>query len=271
MLHVYGIAPAVRLASAAHGACRRLPAGETVSEAVGLLHGCSTAASLMSCSGNRGARRGLLSNEYPRYVPEASMTLSPLALIVAGAVEIVVILGGWILGLRIGHWLGPIGQDEGLALIRSGRRQGRVCIAAALISYYVPALTFILVHYGWTSVEPYLRAHLFDGFGCAALYALVFRHFRDLSPVTTTDGGTIRLRARARLIFASTIIAVASVYVAGAGLTVAIIYGLVAGMVLLSFWCQVVSAKVEPPDNAPGRPPEHAALQADRIPSLEQS
>jgi hypothetical protein len=169
------------------------------------------------------------------------MTLSPLALIVAG---IVVIPGGWILGLCIGHWLGPIGQDEGLALIRSGQRQGRVCITAALTSYYVPALTFILVHYGWASVEPYLRAHLLDGFGCAALYALVFRHFRDLSPVTIIDTWAKRLQATARLIFASTAIAVASVYVAGAGVTVAIIYGLLAGVVLLSFWYGVVSVKV---------------------------
>jgi hypothetical protein len=170
--------------------------------------------------------------------------------IIVVAAESLIVDGGRVLGRSVGRWIG----DPGRELIIAERRQGRVCVTAALISYYVPALIFVVLHTQlitgkpylvwhaqWAAVEPYLRAHLFDGFGCAALYALIFRHFRQVHPVTGNDTRGARLRAASQLIFASTAIAASSVYIAGAGIIIATFAGLLAGFALLSFWYGVVS------------------------------
>jgi hypothetical protein len=175
-------------------------------------------------------------------------------IVLGAAAELFIFSGGRVLGRSVGKWIGPPRQDPGRELIIAERRQGRVCLAAALISYYVPALIFVVWHAQlvvvkpylvwhaqWNAVEPYLRAHLFDGFGCAALYALVFRHFRQVHPVTGNDTRGARLRAASRLVLASTAIAAASVYVAGASIIIAVFCGLLAGLVLLNFWYGVVS------------------------------
>ena len=159
--------------------------------------------------------------------------------------ETIIVNGGKYLGRSIGKWIGPPSWDPGREFITAERRQGCVCVAAALTSYYVRAFIFVIWHDAGLGAEPYLRAHLFDGFGCAALYTLVFRHFRKFHPVTGGDRRIDRLRAASQLALASTAIAAASVYVAGADVTVAIIYGLLVGLVLLSFWYGVVSGTPE--------------------------
>lgn len=132
------------------------------------------------------------------------------------------------------------------------RREGRLCISAALVIYYGAGLFFELrYHSGWMNVETYMRNHLFDGFGCAALFALIFRQIKHDDPVPN-EGNLVRrwvmrlwnrrvLRASAGLTLASATIAAAAYFAAGADWLHVMYAGLAAIVISLSFWTGVVT------------------------------
>jgi hypothetical protein len=97
-------------------------------------------------------------------------------------------------------------------------------------------------------VEPYLRAHLFDGFGCAALFALVFRHINQVPEGPQGSWLDRFLKslsdkrywwAASGLTAASVVIAAASVFVAGGGIWDVLWAGLLSGVILAGFWSGV--------------------------------
>lgn len=160
--------------------------------------------------------------------------------------------GGRIAGHRSGHWLSPRDAEHpGGRLPPIERRQGRLCVAAALVSYYGAAVTFVAVHDGWSQIESHLRDHLLDAFGCAALYALVFRQFRKpKSRVQPTDRtwrwltGWLDIGiqlAAIQLTLASAAIAAASVFSAGGNFEDVCFAGLLATLILQGFWTGVIS------------------------------
>lgn len=51
-------------------------------------------------------------------------------------------------------------------------RRSALSLLTALLIYYAPALYVTVLHHGWPMVDGYLRGHLFDGFGCAAFFAI---------------------------------------------------------------------------------------------------
>jgi 8-oxo-dGTP pyrophosphatase MutT (NUDIX family) len=129
----------------------------------------------------------------------------------------------------------------------TARRQGRLCVAAALVSYFGPALVFVVVHHGWEQIEPYLRGHLFDAFGCAALYTLAFRQFRLPWPQIQLAKYAwrwlnIRVQLSAmQLTLASAAIAAASVFTAGGDFQAVALGGVLAALILQGFWTGVIS------------------------------
>ena len=171
-------------------------------------------------------------------------------------------VGGRAGGQSVGQLITvPSGEDPGQRTL-SDRRQGMLCVCAALATYYGAALAFLLLHYGpphgWAQVEPYLRVHLFDGFGCAALFALVFRHVRKVPRASkgTADSWADRffkslpdrrfLWAAAGLTAASAVIAAASVFVAGAVIWDVFWAGLGAAAILMGFWSGVAAGVALP-------------------------
>jgi 8-oxo-dGTP pyrophosphatase MutT (NUDIX family) len=168
------------------------------------------------------------------------------------AVAAALTYGGRITGHRSGHWLAP--RDEkhpGRRMPPIERRQGRLCIVAALVSYYGAAITFVAVHDGWSQVESHLRDHLLDAFGCAALYALVFRQFRQPEPRLQPTDQIWRLLtgwldigiqlAAIQLTLASAAIAAASVFSAGGSFQEVGFAGFLAALILQGFWTGVIS------------------------------
>ena len=141
-----------------------------------------------------------------------------------------------VLGIVASEWLASPLRTTRFSLEYGQRlseqRQRRLCVVAALACYYIPALIVIQGHAGWSAVEPYLRAHLFDGFGCAALFGIAFNYLRE--PLARPAAGAglsgwaaeIRLARLAdrrttlaafRLTWGAVLIAAASAWVAGGG------------------------------------------------------
>ena len=93
-----------------------------------------------------------------------------------------------------------------------------------------------------------MRAHLFDGFGCAALFALVFRHIRQV-PEGPQGGWLDRFLkslsdkrywwAASGLTAASVVIAAASVFVAGGAIGDVLLAALLAAVIRAGFWSGV--------------------------------
>jgi 8-oxo-dGTP diphosphatase len=160
--------------------------------------------------------------------------------------------GGRQAGYRSGHWLAPTDpENPGRRALPIERRQGRLCLIAALVSYYGPALIFVGVHNGWAQVEPYLRDHLFDAFGCAALYVLIFRQFKQPFPQIHRADRLWRWLSRwlnipiqldaIQLSLASAAIGAASVFAAGGDRWAILGAGFLTGLILQGFWTGVIS------------------------------
>ena len=163
-------------------------------------------------------------------------------------------------GYLSGQWLAPPDPDNaGRRVAPLEPRQGRVCIAAALVTYYGAALTFVGWHHGWNPVEPYMRIHFLDGFGCAALYALIFRHAGEVNSADRAGKGLVHwLKAQADKVWAvagltaaSAVIAAASVFGAGAGRTVVIYAGVMAALILMAFWIGIIAGIRSVPASSP--------------------
>jgi len=140
-------------------------------------------------------------------------------------------------------------------------RRDNFSALVALVAYYVPGLWItVSIHGGWDAVGEYLRAHLLDGFGCAAFFAMGWRQLD-------------RHTGKALLWFdiATAGIAAASTYIAGGNAHVVIVVGLVAFVLANLMWKVVArfSARVDDhvklcldeatraePNAESGRPPE---------------
>jgi hypothetical protein len=163
-------------------------------------------------------------------------------------------------GYRSGQWLAPPDPDNaGQRVAPLEPRQGSVCIAAALVTYYGAALMFVGWHHGGSPIEPYMRIHFLDGFGCAALYALIFRHVGEVNPADRTGKGLVhwlmgkadKMWAVAGLTAASAVIAAASVFGAGASSTVVIFTGVMAALILMTFWIGIIAGIRSVPASPP--------------------
>jgi len=175
--------------------------------------------------------------------------MSSIEIVAAAAA---VTYGGRIIGHRSGHWLAPRDEEHpGQRMPPIERRQGQLCVVAALVSYYGAAVAFVAVHDGWSQVDSHLREHLLDAFGCAALYALVFRHFRQpesrLQPTNRiwrllTGWLDIGIQLAAiQLTLASAAIVAASVFSADGSFQEVGFAGLLAAFILQGFWTGVIS------------------------------
>ena len=218
----------------------------------------------------------------PRMIAAASSANAPqmstAQFSIFGAACVVAIL----LGLAAQGWItAPLRATR---LSRADRlyyaelRQRGIALVMALVCYYVPALTIVSIHAGWPAVVPYLRAHLFDGFGCAALFGVVLGQLwrplpdtaprvvstkrpREAPPVSAERSrveesfarATVRnremdrlqaahMRAKAaasQLASGSAIIAAAAAWVAGGGWLAVILSMVFAAIALGLFWGQV--------------------------------
>lgn len=165
------------------------------------------------------------------------------------------IIPALILGLMANDWLadplrGPV-PEAGRQL--SDRRQQTVCVIAALLCYYVPGLVVVHAHASWAGILPYLRAHLFDGFGCAALFGLAFGRLRAPMPAawpgqrTYARADRIAMLADRRvgvaalqLTGSSALIAACAAWVAGGGPVAIIAAAVWPAIPLQAFWSLVV-------------------------------
>jgi len=102
--------------------------------------------------------------------------------IILGAIAVGVGVG-MVLGLLAGDWIVAPLQDSNMAEDHrqrvSEQRERRVGLVVALLCYYVPALMVVGLHAGIVGLIPYLRAHILDGFGCAALFTLALSPLRQ--------------------------------------------------------------------------------------------
>jgi hypothetical protein len=167
-----------------------------------------------------------------------------------------------ILSFISGAWLlDPLSNTEYSQEYRqrvSEQRQARVCLVTALLCYYIPAVIIVSDHAGWAAVVPYLRAHIFDGFGCAALFGLAFNRLRwplvDTAATTQATGMTSQLTlaltnkrvafATAQLSFGAGLIAACSAWVAGGSWLAALGAGLITFGPLQTFWSVTVATFV---------------------------
>jgi hypothetical protein len=104
-------------------------------------------------------------------------------------------------------------------------RRNNFSALVALVAYYGPGLWITVSLYGGGAVGGYLRAHLLDGFGCAAFYAVGWRQ--------------LDLNARRALVWfnlATGGIAAASAYIAGGNTHVVIVTGLVVFVLANLMW-----------------------------------
>jgi hypothetical protein len=174
------------------------------------------------------------------------------------AVVMVTLTAALILGFISGAWLlDPLsntGHSQEYRQRVSEQRQARVCLVTALLCYYIPALIIVRDYAGWSAIVPYLRAHIFDGFGCAALFGLAFSRLRlplvDTAATAQPAGATSQLASAlanrrvavstAQLSFGAALIAACSAWVAG-GSWLAVLYaGLWTFTPLQLFWSLAV-------------------------------
>jgi len=167
-----------------------------------------------------------------------------------------------ILGPISGAWLlDPLSNTEYSQEYRqhvSEQRQARVCLVTALLCYYIPAVFIVSDHAGWAAVVPYLRAHIFDGFGCAALFGLAFSRLRwplvDTAATTQAAGMTSQMALAltnrrvavsvAQLSFGAALIAACSAWVAGGSWLAVLAAGLWTFVPLQTFWSLAVAVFV---------------------------
>jgi hypothetical protein len=150
-----------------------------------------------------------------------SQELVLLVAIMAGVV--VGGIGGFIVSLWIVSPLENAGQALAHRQRVSEQRERRTCLVVALLCYYVPALIFVEIHAGPAGLIPYMRAHLLDGFGCAALFAVALGPLRwplaEASMPYKPGFAVVGRAARAGLLLTcgSVAIAVAAIWIAGGG------------------------------------------------------
>lgn len=124
----------------------------------------------------------------------------------------------------------------------SEQRERRTCLVVALLCYYIPALLIVGFHAGLAGLAPYLRAHLLDGFGCAALFALALSPLRRplaeashrYKPGLEAVGQG--LRAGLLLTCASVAIAASGAWTAGGNWPAVLLAGICASFPLQFFW-----------------------------------
>lgn len=151
---------------------------------------------------------------------------------------------GLIAGLLCAAWLraplkrGGYAPDE--RQVRFERRRSSLCLAVALLLYYAAALPVVIIQSGWAALGPYLRGHLFDGFGCAALLTVAWSQLARPMPRRLRPANVRIAAAKFLLPLASAAIAAAAAYVAGGSWT-AILTAFCAAYVFgHNFWGAVV-------------------------------
>lgn len=104
-------------------------------------------------------------------------------------------------------------------------RRDNFSALVALVAYYAPGLWITVSIHGWDAVGEYLRAHLLDGFGCAAFFTVGWRQLD-------------RHTGKALLWFniATAGIAAASTYIAGGDAHVVMVVGLVTFVLANLMW-----------------------------------
>jgi hypothetical protein len=164
-------------------------------------------------------------------------------LILPVAIMAGVVVGG-IGGLLTSFWIVSPLENAGQTLEHrqrvSEQRERRACLVVALLCYYVPALIVVEIHTGMAALIPYMRAHLLDGFGCAALFAVALGPLRwplaEASMPYKPGFGVVGRAARAGLLLTcgSVAIAVSAAWIAGGGWAA----------VLLTFVCTYVPTQL---------------------------
>jgi len=163
----------------------------------------------------------------------------------AVAVFFGLVAAGGIAGFICGAWLrAPLGRTGDTPVERQARfeqRRARVCLGFSLALYYTAALPVVIIHSGWGAVDPYLRGHLFDGFGCAALLTVAWSQLTRPMPVRLRPAEVRVAAAQLLLPLASAAIAAAAAYVAnGSWATVLTVFS-VACIFAVQFWKAAVA------------------------------
>jgi hypothetical protein len=151
---------------------------------------------------------------------------------------------GLIAGLLCAAWLrAPLKHGSYTPQERQGRferRRARLCLGAALLLYYAAALPVVIVQSGWAAIDIYLRGHLFDGFGCAALLTVAWSQLTRPMPARLRPAEVRMAAARFLLPLASAAIAAAAAYVANGRWTAIFTVFCVAYIFSYNFWPAVV-------------------------------
>jgi len=164
-------------------------------------------------------------------------------------VDLLVVFGllaaGLVAGLPCAMWLrAPLGRTGDTPADRQGRFEQRLSqlrIGFALVMYYAAALPVVIFRSGWAAVDPYLRGHLFDGFGCAALLAVAWSPLTRFMPQRLRPPEVRLAAAQFFLPLASAAIAAGAAYVAD-GSWAAVFTAFCAGLIFTyAFWLIVVA------------------------------
>jgi hypothetical protein len=110
----------------------------------------------------------------------------------------------------------------------------------SLVLYYAAALPVVIIHSGWAAVDPYLRGHLFDGFGCAALLTVAWSQLTRPMPVRLRPAQVRVAAAQFFLPLASAAIAAAAAYVANGSWAAVLLVFCMACIFAVQFWNLVV-------------------------------
>jgi hypothetical protein len=151
-----------------------------------------------------------------------------------------------VFGFLLGDWITAPLRDSAQGEEHRQRvceqRERRTCLAVALLCYYAPALTVVGLHSGLAGFIPYLRAHLLDGFGCAALFALALAPLRqplaEASRQYKPGFEEVGRAGRASLLLVggSVAIAASAAWIAGGSWPDAFLAGVCAYVPLQFFW-----------------------------------
>jgi MFS family permease len=152
---------------------------------------------------------------------------------------------GLIAGLLCVAWLrAPLRRTEDTPAERRGRferRRAQLCLGFGLVLYYAAALPVVIIYSGWAAVDPYLRGHLFDGFGCAALLTVAWSQLTRPMPMRLRPAGVRMSAAQFLLPLASAAIAAAAAYVANGSWEAVLTVLFVAYIFSYKFWEAVVN------------------------------
>jgi MFS family permease len=145
------------------------------------------------------------------------------------------------IGNLCGRWVSaPLRNQELSSAERQEsfeRRRVRLSLIITLLIYYAAALPIVVVHSGWSSLNAYLRAHLFDGFGCAAFLVVAWSQLNR--PWSRDERGSRTAAADLLLPLSSSIIAAAAGYVAGGSPADIVIVAAWALVFTWQFWLQI--------------------------------